>query len=49
MGCQKLREGAKHSIYFNPENNQASTIPRHKEIPNKLANKICDDLCVDRP
>lgn len=28
-GCELLREGAKHSLYFNPANEQTSAVPRH--------------------
>jgi len=45
-GCIFLREGAKHSVFFNPSVKRASTVPRHKEINNFLANKICRDLGV---
>ena len=45
--CRLLREGAKHSVYYNPENNKTSTIPRHKEINDFLARKICRDLGVE--
>jgi predicted RNA binding protein YcfA (HicA-like mRNA interferase family) len=31
-GCRLLREGGKHSVYFNPTNNQTTAIPRHREI-----------------
>ena len=48
-GCQLLREGARHSIYFNPENRKVSTMPRHAEISNKLARKICKDLDIPEP
>jgi len=42
-GCLFVREGAKHTVYRNPVNGQSSTIPRHREIKNHLARKICDD------
>ncbi len=31
-GCQLLREGKKHSWWYNPKLNKRSSIPRHKEI-----------------
>jgi len=49
QGCQLLREGTRHSIYFNPENRKTSTVPRHAEIANKLARKICKDLEIPEP
>ena len=45
-GCQLLREGARHSWWQNPDQNKRSAIPRHTEIDDHLANKICKDLGV---
>lgn len=45
-GCVFFREGAKHSVFINPLTNRVSTIPRHNEINNFLARKICRDLGV---
>jgi hypothetical protein len=44
--CQLLREGGKHSVYYNPTNNQTTAIPRHREINEFLAKKICRDLGI---
>jgi mRNA interferase HicA len=49
QGCYLLREGGKHSIYANPRNNQTSSIPRHREINDFLARKICRDLGITEP
>lgn len=48
-GCRQLREGKKHTVYWNPANRQTSTVPRHTEIGDKLARKICKDLGVPTP
>ncbi len=48
-GCRLLREGGKHSVYFNPDNNQTTAIPRHREINEFLARKICRDLGISEP
>ena len=48
-GCLLLREGARHSVYYNPANNQTSAVPRHREINGFLARKICRDLGVPEP
>jgi len=45
-GCELLREGKKHSVFWNPRTGQTSTIPRHTEIVDVLARKICRDLGV---
>ncbi|OQX80167.1 MAG: addiction module toxin, HicA family [Bacteroidetes bacterium 4484_249] len=48
QGCTLLREGGNHSWWINPAQNKRSSIPRHSEIKNILANKICKDLGVKR-
>ncbi len=47
QGCELLREGAKHLWWHNPALNKRSAIPRHSEIKDILANKICNDLGVN--
>ncbi len=46
QGCAFVREGGKHSVYLNPKTNQTSTVPRHREINDFLAKKICKDLGI---
>jgi mRNA interferase HicA len=46
QGCELLREGAKHSIYVNRAARKSSSVPRHREINEFLALKICRDLGV---
>ena len=48
-GCELLREGSKHTLYFNPSNEQTSAVPRHREINGFLARKICRDLGIPQP
>jgi predicted RNA binding protein YcfA (HicA-like mRNA interferase family) len=48
-GCSLLREGAKHSVYYNPQAQRTSTVPRHKEIKNPTAIRICKQLAVPDP
>lgn len=48
-GCQFLREGGKHTIHVNRAANRASSVPRHREINDFLARKICRDLQIPRP
>jgi len=48
-GCVFIREGARHSVFFNPSIKKLSTVPRHTEINNLLAKKICRDLGVESP
>ncbi|MGD0855284.1 MAG: type II toxin-antitoxin system HicA family toxin [Dehalococcoidia bacterium] len=44
--CRILREGKKHSIYYNLLNFRTSTVPRHREINDFTVNGICRDLGV---
>lgn len=46
QGCKPLREGARHSWWTNPELKRFSSVPRHTEINDTLARKICKDLGV---
>ena len=48
-GCYLLRDRGKHSVYVNPANNQTSAVPRHREISDFLAGKICRDLGISEP
>ncbi|MGZ8499684.1 MAG: type II toxin-antitoxin system HicA family toxin [Candidatus Binatia bacterium] len=45
-GCVFLGEGGRHSWWHNPSLNKRSAIPRHDEIVDILAPKICKDLGV---
>ncbi len=46
QGCVFTREGGNHTVYHNPQTNRVSAIPRHNEIPDPLAKKICKDLGI---
>jgi predicted RNA binding protein YcfA (HicA-like mRNA interferase family) len=48
-GCVLLREGGNHSVYVNRLTAKVSTVPRHREINDFLARKICRDLEVPDP
>ena len=39
-GCDLLRPGSKHDIYFNPKTGQKQPVPRHTEIDEALAKHI---------
>jgi len=47
--CRVFREGARHTIFYNPRNNKTSAVPRHAEINDFLARKICRDLGIPTP
>lgn len=48
-GCRLLREGGRHSVFWNPANRRTSAVPRHTEILEPVANRICKDLGIPRP
>jgi predicted RNA binding protein YcfA (HicA-like mRNA interferase family) len=47
-GCRLLREGGNHSIFVSPAG-RTSSVPRHTEINDDLAKKICKDLGIPPP
>jgi mRNA interferase HicA len=46
QGCKFVREGSRHSWWWNPIQNKRSSVPRHSEIDDNLARKICKDLGI---
>ena len=48
-GCVLIREGGKHSWWGNPANGRRSSVPRHTEVSDLLARKICRDLGIPAP
>jgi mRNA interferase HicA len=48
-GCRSVREGGRHTVYANPTTKRSSAVPRHAEINDYLARKICRDLGVPEP
>lgn len=45
-GCELKREGRSHSVWGNPATGQTETIPRHTEIREDMARRICRRLSV---
>ncbi|MFV1969113.1 MAG: type II toxin-antitoxin system HicA family toxin [Pirellulaceae bacterium] len=45
-GCVLKREGRSHSLWMNSETGEVEAVPRHVEIPNKLARKIRRGLSI---
>lgn len=43
-GCMLVREGGDHSIWENPANRRRTSVPRHREIPDFTARRICRQL-----
>lgn len=47
--CEFLREGGRHTMYVNRAAGRSTAVPRHYEITNNMARKICKDLGVPPP
>jgi mRNA interferase HicA len=47
-GCELIREGGSHSWWGNPTRNLRSAVPRHNEVSDQLARKICKDLDIPK-
>jgi mRNA interferase HicA len=45
-GCYLKREGSAHSLWCNPNTGQVEAVPRHTEVADILARKICRGLSV---
>lgn len=45
-GCFLKREGGSHSLWCNPKTGAVEAVPRHAEVANNLARKICRNLAV---
>lgn len=48
-GCYLKREGRRHSLWTNPKTGAVEAVPRHVEIADQLAKKICRSLSVPEP
>jgi len=47
-GCVLDREGNNHSVFRNPSNGRRSTVARHSEIKDIMANIICNQLGIPK-
>jgi mRNA interferase HicA len=47
--CEMLREGGNHTVYVNRARRKTTAVPRHREINEFLARKICQDLEIPEP
>lgn len=48
-GCQFIREGGSHTVYFNPNEKRIASVPRHREIKNPTTLRICRQLAIPDP
>jgi mRNA interferase HicA len=49
VGCEILREGARHTIWVNRLRDLRAPVPRHREIPFGTVRAICRQLGVNPP
>ncbi len=49
LGCYLLRDRGKHSVYVNSSNSRVSAVPRHRDINDFLAKKICREPGIPEP
>jgi mRNA interferase HicA len=47
--CLLYREGAAHSIWFNPPLHKIASVPRHREIKEGTVRAICKQLEIPQP
>jgi predicted RNA binding protein YcfA (HicA-like mRNA interferase family) len=48
-GCRFVREGGEHSIWENRANHRRTSIPRHRDIVEFTARRICRQLGIPDP
>ncbi|HNR29583.1 MAG TPA: type II toxin-antitoxin system HicA family toxin [Candidatus Hydrogenedentes bacterium] len=48
-GCCLKREGASHSLWYNPDTGRVEAVPRHAEISERLARRILRTLTTCKP
>jgi len=47
-GCVWDREGSNHTVYYNPNMNKSTSVPRHNEIKDTICNVICKQLGIPK-
>ena len=48
-GCDILRDKGPHTVWVHRSARKSSSVPRHREINDFLARKICRDLEIPMP
>ncbi len=48
-GCHILRDEGKHTMWINPATNFRAPVPRHREIKDSTAKRICKQLGILLP
>ncbi|MFN0145988.1 MAG: type II toxin-antitoxin system HicA family toxin [Dehalococcoidia bacterium] len=45
-GCELLRQGGRHAMWWNTATGERQAVPRHQEIGDQLVRRICRRLSV---
>jgi mRNA interferase HicA len=48
-GCGLRREGKEHALWENPQIGHIEAVPRHNELANLLAKRICRKRSIPDP
>lgn len=48
-GCELLRHGSKHDVWWKPATGRRSTVPRHAVIARGTVRAICNQLEIPLP
>ena len=48
-GCLFVREGGDHSVWENPATGRRTSVPRHREILEYTAARLCNYLGIPVP
>jgi mRNA interferase HicA len=48
-GCEFLRHGGRHDVWFNPVTDSTAALPRPREIKAGTTKAVCRDLGVPVP
>jgi len=46
--CHIFREGKRHTIVINNDNDKVTSVPRHADINDKLVLSMCKDLDIPK-
>lgn len=49
FGCERVRQGGRHEIWWNPATRGQTAIPRHRTVKKPMVRSICDDLGIQLP
>jgi mRNA interferase HicA len=48
-GCHLKRQGREHELWINPRTGWIEAVPRHAELSDHLARRVCRNLSIPEP